>query len=219
MPLSEIEKGTGSWDDGLDYDILIDWASLPQDVPYDVDIETESDYLTGQMTFELLHEDKNTKTLRPIGSSEWVEPLLKEGDWVQRLKLVEDPHDVAAPKDLTTAILRLRWPRSSLEAMTIAKESGKAAGQELCLTFSLAIRAERLDKKLRPSLMNVRWEGTRIADHSFDARQHIVAALEFDSSMKGMWQTLNAMGEFAKLAPTNTNHGGSTRLTVDGTYP
>jgi len=27
------------------------------------------------------------------------------------------------------------------------------------------------------------------------------------------------MGEFAKLEPSHTHSGGSTRLTVDGTYP
>lgn len=219
IPLTDLKKGSGSWEDGLDFDILVDWAAIPQDGNYDIDVETESDYLTSQMTFELLHEDKKTKALRQIGSSEWVEPLVKEGQWVQRLKLVEDPHDVATPEDLTHAILRLRWPPSSLEAMRIAETSGKAKDHELCLSFTLAVRTERLDRQSRPTLMNVRWEGRRMSDHVFDAREHIVAALEFDKSVKGMWQTLVGMGEFAKLSPAHTNTGGSTRLTVEDTLP
>jgi hypothetical protein len=47
FPSDVLEKGSGSWDDGLEYDILIDWPYAEANHAYHLDIETQSDFLTG----------------------------------------------------------------------------------------------------------------------------------------------------------------------------
>jgi hypothetical protein len=141
------------------------------------------------------------------------------------LKLNENPHEIAAPDDLKSAILRLRFPAEALKAVKIAKDSGKLpSGQEACLTFELSVRAERLDGQAadpmtggkRPRLMRVRWEGKTISDDSYDAREKIVANLEFDASVAGVWEMISS-GDFAALVPEHTSAGGSSRVAVDTT--
>ena len=42
----------------FEYDMILKWPFADEHAKYYLDIETESDYLTGQMTFELLYEDE-----------------------------------------------------------------------------------------------------------------------------------------------------------------
>jgi hypothetical protein len=131
------------------------------------------------------------------------------------------------PDDLKSAILRLRFPADALKAVQIAKDSGRMpSGTEACLTFELSVRAERLDgqpadpmtgKKL-PRLMRVRWEGKELADQSYDARERLVASLEFDRSVADAFDMISS-GDFAALIADHTSSGGSSRVSVDTTRP
>lgn len=59
FPLSALKSmGEGSWDEPLEYDIVLDWHSVEKDAEYRIDVETRSDFLTGQMTFQMLYENK-----------------------------------------------------------------------------------------------------------------------------------------------------------------
>jgi hypothetical protein len=72
FPLSHIKKASGDeWWHGLEYDIVIDWqrVDLDKDAEYDIDIELSSDFLTGQMTFLLLAENKAGKFI-PLGKAQ-----------------------------------------------------------------------------------------------------------------------------------------------------
>jgi hypothetical protein len=99
---------------------------------------------------------------------------------VQRLKWFEHAGHIIEQEDLTHAVLRLSIPATSLKALVAAEDSGKAPqGEDLCMNLGIWFRAERLDKKNvnpmsgkpAPTLMRVRWEGTKVADgNTFDQR-------------------------------------------------
>ena len=110
-------------------------------------METRSDFLTGQMTFTLLYEDKH-KELKLIGRSQQVGALndiggSQRGQYVQRLKLLDFEGDLADDIDLSGAILRLRLPAAALLLQETLKEKGHVArGHETCHNFELSVRCE-----------------------------------------------------------------------------
>jgi hypothetical protein len=143
IPYSAIKKGEGDWRDGLDYDIEIDFNSMDQKGEYKLDIEARSDFLTGQLTFELLYHGPN-KNLEQLGYSERLKTEPR-GQMVQRLKFRDNLADAG---DIKTAILRLKFPPQSLEAMKMIEDTGRLKeGEDLCHTFDLSIRSFRLDNK------------------------------------------------------------------------
>jgi hypothetical protein len=215
IPYSAIKKGRGDWKDGLEYDIKLDFNTLDPKGEYKLDIEARSDFLTGQVTFEVLYESTN-KNLEQLGYSERLhtEP---RGQMVQRLKLHEKTKDL--PDDLKEVTLRLKFPPNSLEAMKMIEDTNRLKeGEDLCHTFDLSIRAFRLDKSApnplggdQRRLVRVRWEGTELSNEVFDSRQHVIAVLEFDGDMTKAWKMLK-MGPVGTLAPEHTSAGGSSRI-------
>jgi len=152
---------------------------------------------------------------------------MQGGQLVQRLKLLEREGDLAEDADLSGAILRLRLPEHALHALKFAKESGLlAAGEELCHTFELSIRAERRDGENEAGqdlgghsrLMRVRWEGRETSDNLFDPRARLYAALEFDRSMKSAFQILKTE-DWVALQPIHTGTAGSTSIQPDVIKP
>jgi hypothetical protein len=114
--------------------------------------------------------------------------------FAQRLKLLDREGDLAEDIDLEGAILRLRFPPSSVHLFDTLKEAGYlSSGTEICHSFALSIRAELRSGEnesgldpLGPSrLIRVRWEGNEVGDALYDYSARIYAALEFDRSMKG----------------------------------
>jgi hypothetical protein len=68
FPLSGIQssgKGTlfsgNEWWHSLEYDIELDWRDIEKEAEYDIDIEVKSDFLTGQIGFALMYENKAGK--------------------------------------------------------------------------------------------------------------------------------------------------------------
>lgn len=53
----------------MEYDIVLEWPFADPNSTYYVDVESRSDFLTGQLQFNLLYEHSD-KTLRPLGHSE-----------------------------------------------------------------------------------------------------------------------------------------------------
>jgi len=78
----------------------------------------------------------------------------------------------------------------------VLKAGGHAQEEkEICHNFMLSVRAERRDNA-QPALpglgetgrlMRVRWEGERILGGTYDPRSKLIASLEFDRSMKGIY--------------------------------
>jgi len=105
---------------------------------------------------------------------------------------------MAEDVDLQGAILRLRFPPSSVHLFDVLKDSGHLSDKEVCHTFSLSVRAELrsgdnesgLDPLGPSRLVRVRWEGTEVGDGLFDYASKVYASLEFDRSMKGAYQLL-----------------------------
>ena len=52
----------------MEYDIILKWPNADPQGQYYLDIETESDFLTGQMTFTLFYEDEQ-RALEVLGHS------------------------------------------------------------------------------------------------------------------------------------------------------
>ena len=63
----ETTKGYKS--EPLEYDMILKWPFADPDAKYYLDIETESDFLTGQMTFTLFYEDEQ-RALEALGHSQ-----------------------------------------------------------------------------------------------------------------------------------------------------
>jgi hypothetical protein len=177
----------------LEYDIALNWPNADPNAQYYLDIESKSDVLTGQMTYTLLYEKKD-KSLGLLGRSHPVGSAAHGGRFAQRLKLLDREGDLAEDVDLAGAILRLRFPPSSIHLFDTLKEEGKLSkGTEICHSFTLSVRAELrngenesgLDPMGPSRLIRVRWEGEEVADGLYDYSSRIYAALEFDRSMKG----------------------------------
>lgn len=178
--------------DGLEYDVVLEWPNADPNSTYYLDVESRSDFLTGQLSFNLLYEHAD-RSLRPLGHSVQVGTAMDGGQLVERLKLLEREGDLADDIDLSGAILRLKLHDHALQALRFARESGLVPeGAELCHTFELSIRAERRDGQNEAGqdvvghsrLMRVRWEGRETSDNLFDPRARLYATLEFDRSMK-----------------------------------
>lgn len=179
---------------GMEYDIVLEWPFANPNATYYLDIETRSDFLTGQVSFNLMYEHSD-KTLRPLGHSVQVGTAMEGGELVHRLKLLDREGDLADDIDISGAILRLKLPDHAFDALRFAKESGLVPeGSELCHNFELSIRAEVKghmggeaghEAESGPSrLMRVRWEGHETNHDLFDPRTRLYASLEFDRSMK-----------------------------------
>ena len=107
IPLSAIKRANGDeWWHGLEYDILLDWGSAGTDASYDIDVELSSDFLTGQVTFGLLYENKQGN-FRALARGQQQDNPAKQGMYVQRLKWFENAANVVEEEDLTHLILRL----------------------------------------------------------------------------------------------------------------
>lgn len=127
---------------GMEYDIILEWPFANPNATYYLDVETRSDFLTGQISFNLLYEHTD-KTLRPLGHSIQVGTAMDGGELVHRLKLLDREGDLADDIDLSGAILRLKLPYNAFDALKFAKESGYVPeGTEMCHNFELSIRAE-----------------------------------------------------------------------------
>jgi hypothetical protein len=120
IPYSSIKKGKGDWRDGLEYDIELDFSKIDPSAEYKLDIEARSDFLTGQLTFELLYHGPN-KNLEQLGYSERLKTEPR-GQMVQRLKFKENLKDA---DNIKTALLRLKFPPQALEAMKMIEDSGR----------------------------------------------------------------------------------------------
>lgn len=148
IPLSAIKRANGNeWWHGLEYDILVDWHGVDQNATYDIDMEVSSDFLTGQVTFELLYENKRGKYV-PLARGQQQDNPVKSGPFVQRLKWFENANNVLENEDLTHGIVRLKVPGASLKQMVAAEDSGKVpSGEEMCVNFDMWFRAVRTDNR------------------------------------------------------------------------
>jgi len=213
-------------DEGLEYDITLDWTGADPNAEYYLDVETRSDVLTGQLTFTLLYEDAH-KALRPLGRSHPVGSAAHGGRFIQRLKLLDREGDLADDVDLSGAILRLKLPPSSLKLADSLKAGGHvAAGSEVCHNLELSVRAELRTGEnedgsavIGPSrLVRVRWEGRQVDSGRYDPAARLIATLEFDRSMKGAFQLLKT-GDWASLAPEKPLGGAATKTAAHAAKP
>lgn len=125
----------------------MEWPFANPNATYYMDVETRSDFLTGQISFNLLYEHSD-KTLRPLGHSVQVGTAMDGGELINRLKLLDREGDLADDIDISGAILRLKLPDHALDALKFAKDSGMVPeGHEMCHNFELSIRAEMLGQK------------------------------------------------------------------------
>jgi hypothetical protein len=134
--------------------------------------------LTGQIGFSLLYENRAGRFV-PLARGTQQFNKLKEGPYTMRMKWLEHAGKIIEEENLEHAILRLSIPATSLKQMVAVEDTNKVPqGADLCTNFGLWFRAERLDKKEvdmftskpRPTLMRVRWEGTKVGQHMFDQR-------------------------------------------------
>lgn len=183
----------------LEYDVLIKWPGADPESQYYLDVESKSDVLTGQMTFTLLYEAPGGH-LELLGRSHPVGSSATGSRYTQRLKLLDREGDLADDPNLTGAVLRVRFPPSSIHLLETLSSGGHLEGREACHTFQLSIRAELRGGENEnggeiggPSrLMRVRWEGQEVADGVYDPASRVYAALEFDRSMKAAFQLLKS---------------------------
>jgi len=144
------------------------------------------------MTFTLLYEKKD-RTLGLLGRSHPVGSAAHGGRFTQRLKLLDREGELAEDVDVDGAILRLRFPASSIHLFDIMRQEGHLGDVEICHSFSLSIRAELrngenesgLDMFGPSRLVRVRWDGTEVGNGLYDYSSRVYASLEFDRSMKG----------------------------------
>jgi hypothetical protein len=129
-----------------------------------------------------------------------------EGRFVQRLKRLDRAGDLAEDVDVKGAVLRLRFPPSSIHLVDDLIDQGHLGTRELCHTFQLSIRAESRpgeneggEDPMGPSrLLRVRWVGDEASAGLFDHSKRVTAVLEFDRSMKAAFKILKTTG-FANL--------------------
>ena len=189
----------------LQFDIDLQWPGADPQAQYYLDIETKSDVLTGQLTFTLLYQ-KPDKSLAILGRSHPVGSTAHSSRFTQRLKLEDEEDQLAEEVNLTSAILRLRYPPSSIHLVDELIDHGHLGDRPLCHSFSMSIRAEQRsgvnengEDPTGPSrLLRVRWEGTEATDGLFDYSQRVTAVLEFDRSMKEAFKILKTT-PFASL--------------------
>jgi hypothetical protein len=209
----------------LEYDIALRWPGADKDAQYYLDVESKSDVLTGQMTYTLLYERKD-KSLGLLGKSHPVGSSAHNSQFTQRLKLLDREGDLAEDVDLDGAILRLRFPPSSVHLLDTLKDLNYfSQGREICHNFALSIRAELrsgenesgLDPTGPSRLVRVRWEGDEVGDGLFDFSSRIYASLEFDRSMKAAVQLLKN-SDFVSLEAASPR-GSSSLGSLGDTAP
>jgi hypothetical protein len=76
-----LESSDVDIDGGVEYDIALEWPGVDPDADYYLDMETQSDVLTGQLTFSLLYEDSN-RVLKPLGKSKPVGSAAHNGRFI-----------------------------------------------------------------------------------------------------------------------------------------
>jgi len=117
FPSDFVTKATegrgGSLDSALEYDILLEWPTADPSAAYYLDIEAQSDFLSGQVGFSLLYEGKD-RALRLLGRSHPLPSAAGGGQLIERLKLLDREGDLADDVDLTGAILRVSLPQESV---------------------------------------------------------------------------------------------------------
>jgi hypothetical protein len=69
FPSDFIAKAVENAEGALEYDVLLDWPTADPNATYYLDVESRSDFLTGQLTFNLLYEAE-AHTLKPLGRSQ-----------------------------------------------------------------------------------------------------------------------------------------------------
>lgn len=161
--------------------------------------------MTGQLTFTLLYQ-KPDKSLAILGRSHPVGSTAHSSRFTQRLKLEDEEDQLAEDVDLQSAILRLRFPPSSIHLVDELIDHGHLGDRPLCHSFSMSIRAELRsgvnengEDPTGPSrLLRVRWEGTEATAGLFDYSQRVTAVLEFDRSMKEAFKIMKTT-PFASL--------------------
>lgn len=125
----------------LEFDMRLSWPHADKEAQYYLDVESKSDVLTGQMTFTLLYE-KPDKSLALLGRSHPAGSSAHESRFTQRLKLLDREEDLAEDVNVDHAILRIRYPPSSIHLIDELVDEGLLGDQEACHTFQLSIRAE-----------------------------------------------------------------------------
>lgn len=125
----------------LQFDIDLKWPGADPKAEYYLDVETKSDVLTGQMTFTLLYP-KADKSLAMLGRSHPVGSTAHSSRYTQRLKLLDQEDQLAEDVDLDGAILRLRYPPSSIHLVDELIDNGHLGEKSLCHSFDLSVRAE-----------------------------------------------------------------------------
>lgn len=93
----------------LTYDMVLDWPGANPNETYYVDVETISDFLVSQISFELLYEHPD-RSLRALGRSEIIQGTPGGTKHIERLKLLDKESELADDLDISGAILRLRLP-------------------------------------------------------------------------------------------------------------
>lgn len=198
----------------LEFDMRLSWPNADKEAQYYLDVESKSDVLTGQMTFTLLYE-KPDKSLAPLGRSHPAGSSAHESRFTQRLKLLDREEDLAEDVNVDHAVLRIRYPPSSIHLVDELVDQGLLHDQEACHTFELSIRAELRsgvneagESAVGPSrLLRVRWQGDEVAavgsegaQSRFDPAGRVTAVLEFDRSMAEAFKLLK-QSAFAVLTP------------------
>lgn len=88
FPSDFISTATGGRGGSLEYDVLLEWPTADPSATYYLDVEAESDFLSGQVTFSLLYEGKD-RALRLLGRSHPLPSAAGGGQLIERLKLLE----------------------------------------------------------------------------------------------------------------------------------
>ena len=128
---------------GLTFDMILDWPGANPNETYYIDVETISDFLVSQISFELLYEHPD-RSLRALGRSEIVQGTPGGTHHIERLKLLDKESELADDLDISGAILRIKLPYQGVEALALAKRFGTSKeNEELCHNFKLSVRIEK----------------------------------------------------------------------------
>jgi len=123
FPSDYVTKATEGRGGSLEYDLLLEWATADPSASYYLDIEAESDFLSGQVAFSLLYEGKD-RSLRPLGRSHPLPSAAGGGHLIERLKLLDREGDLADDVALTGAVLRVSLPSEAVELLSVLKARG-----------------------------------------------------------------------------------------------
>jgi len=138
FPSDFVQKLSDGKHETIQYDMLLEWPTADPQAEYYLDIESQSDFLSGHVSFTLMYEDKN-RALKLLGRSHPLPSGATTGSdkLIERLKLIDQEGDLADDIDLSGAVLRMTLPKESVRLLPELKERGYIGRDksEVCFNF------------------------------------------------------------------------------------